>query len=80
MRRRKKELCCLMTFPNTTQAMKMEESCREAGLPGRLIPVPGEISAGCGMAWKSTADWKEEVEKLAALSGVVWEQVYDLEL
>ena len=48
--RRDRENRCFMTFPNTTEAMKMEAACHGAGLLGRLVPVPGEITAGCGLA------------------------------
>lgn len=41
----------LVTFPTTTAAMAMEHLCRSTGAPGRLIPLPGEISADCGLAW-----------------------------
>ena len=30
-----------------------EELFRRAGLPGRMIPVPSQIAAGCGLAWKA---------------------------
>lgn len=26
--------------------------CKEHGISGRLIPVPRELSAGCGLAWR----------------------------
>ncbi len=48
----------VITFQTTVMAMAMETMCKEAGAPGRLIPVPTSISAGCGMAW--CADPKEE--------------------
>ncbi len=52
-----KTLKLVVTFHTTTAAMAMETACAAAGLPGRLIPVPREITAGCGMAWKAeTAD------------------------
>lgn len=41
----------LITFYTTTDAMAMERLCRELGMPGRLIPVPGTISADCGLGW-----------------------------
>jgi len=47
----------VITFPTTAAAMACEELCKKKGLPGRMIPVPGQISAGCGLAWKvSPAD------------------------
>ena len=32
--------------------MAMEDYCHEQKIPGRLIPLPQEISAGCGLAWR----------------------------
>ena len=48
---REKRPALVITFPTTTDAMGMERLCRDGALPGRLIPVPREISAGCGLAW-----------------------------
>ena len=42
----------VITFPTTAAAMACEDLCKKKGLPGRMIPVPGQISAGCGLAWK----------------------------
>ena len=41
----------LITFYTTTDAMAMERLCRENGMPGRIVPVPGTISADCGLGW-----------------------------
>ena len=48
---RKKELKLVVTFHTTADAMGMEQLCRKENLPGRLIPVPRSLSAGCGLAW-----------------------------
>jgi hypothetical protein len=40
----------VITFYTTTAAMAMEKLCKESGADGRLIPVPGSISADCGLA------------------------------
>ena len=45
----------IITFAPTTAAMAMESFCLENNLPGRLIPVPQEISSGCGVAWRVLA-------------------------
>ena len=47
----KKQEKLVITFYTTTAAMAMEKICREVGADGRLIPVPGSISADCGLAW-----------------------------
>lgn len=41
----------VITFHTTTEAMAMETTCKAEQAPGRLIPVPKSITAGCGMAW-----------------------------
>ena len=35
---------------------------RESEFPGRLIPIPSEISAQCGLAWKCVEQSEEETE------------------
>ena len=54
----------MVTFATTTGAMAMERACRDAGLPGRLIPVPRSITAGCGMCWSAPPDAREDLEAL----------------
>lgn len=57
----KQELKLVITFRTTTQAMAMEKFCKEAGTPGRLIPVPKAITAGCGMAWAAQPEAEDEI-------------------
>ena len=44
---REKRPALVITFPTTAAAMGCESLCIERGLPGRTIPVPGEVAAGC---------------------------------
>lgn len=46
----------MITFHTTAEAMAMEEYCSRQAVRGRLIPVPREISAGCGIAWRMTEE------------------------
>lgn len=55
---------CVVTFRTTTGAMAMERACKAAGVPGRLIPVPRTITAGCGMCWATPPEAREAVEEL----------------
>ena len=64
---REKRLRLIVTFRTTVAAMAMEAYCLEHGVPGRLIPVPREISAGCGMAWSAPPEAEAVMEE--ALSG-----------
>ena len=61
---REKQERFVVTFATTTGAMAMERACRAAGLPGRLIPVPRSITAGCGMCWSAPPDAGQELEAL----------------
>ena len=60
---RKKEERLLFTFHSTVHAMKMEKICKEENHPGRLIPVPREITAGCGLAWSAPPEAGEELRQ-----------------
>ncbi len=48
---REKKLQLILSFKNTVDALEMEQIGQRRGLPGRLIPLPSVISAGCGLAW-----------------------------
>ena len=41
----------VITFHTATEAMAMEHFCKKRNADGRIIPVPGNISADCGLAW-----------------------------
>lgn len=59
---RRKVITTVVTFSTTTAAMKMEKMARKSEFPGRLIPIPSEISAQCGLAWKCVEQSEEETE------------------
>ena len=63
----------VLTFPTTAAAMACEELCGRAGLPGRMIPVPGQISAGCGLAWKAAPQDRDALVSAQAEAGVAIE-------
>ena len=62
---RQKKSRCVFTFTTTSDAMALEAAAKEHGLPGRMIPVPSEIDAGCGFAWRCELE-----ERDALLAGV----------
>lgn len=67
---RKQERKLIITFDTTADAMAMEQFCHERGLPGRLIPVPRDISAGCGLAWCAAVEFRETLEKQLHNAGI----------
>ena len=75
---RKKELKLVVTFHTTTDAMAMEKACKEAGAPGRLIPVPREISAGCGLSWCAGIEDRDTIRKVIESIGVQEQEMHEL--
>jgi hypothetical protein len=75
---RKKEPRYVVTFQTTAAAMAMEKLCRARGVPGRLIPVPRAISAGCGMCWSAPPESREMLETLVMEARLAVDGLYDL--
>lgn len=61
---REKSVKLVITFRLTADAMKFEAICKECNAPGRMIPVPRSVSAGCGMAWCAGTDDREQLVNL----------------
>ena len=78
MRKKTKQL--VITFSTTTAAMAMEKRAQEMGIFGRLIPLPSEISAGCGLSWKTKPEEKEIMLVFLEEEKLKWEAMYELEL
>lgn len=70
----------IITFHTTTAAMSMEQACGSAGLPGRLIPVPREITAGCGMAWSAPPEARVRLEAFVQQEKITTDGWYELVL
>lgn len=54
----------MIAFRSTHDAMKFEDACRKAEVPGRLIPLPREISAGCGLSWSAPPDEEKRMREI----------------
>ena len=76
----KKKPTLIITFATTTQAMAMEKFCLQQALPGRLIPVPREITAGCGLSWKARPEEKAQLITAMTAANVKWAQCHILEV
>ena len=74
---RAKEPKIVVTFANTTDAMKMEAVCEEKAVTGRMIPVPKVISAGCGLAWCSAPENEERIRAVLSETGLKEEAIHN---
>ena len=73
---REKKDALVVTFRTTTQAMAAEKFCQQNGLPGRIIPVPREITAGCGLSWKAAPGEREILTQAFTDGGLGWDGMY----
>lgn len=74
---RKKALKLVIAFHTTADAMAMEKICKETGTPGRLIPVPRVISAGCGLAWCTELENREQITAILLEAGIEEEDLHE---
>ena len=77
---RGREVSVLILCHTTTEAMAMEAACGRDGLPGRLIPIPSFVSAGCGFGWKAPEEKRELLLNYMRENGLSYERegVYEL--
>ena len=54
----------------------MKESRHNSGTSLFLIPIPSEISAQCGLAWKCVEQSEEETEKFLKKKELAWDGIY----
>ena len=66
---RKKELKTVITFETTKHQ-----------IAGRLIPVPKEITAGCGMAWMTPLENEESVVQFMSEHEIIPQGVFQVEI
>lgn len=65
----------VITFYTTTAAMAMERCCKETAMEGRLIPVPGTISADCGLAWCASLESEAALVSLMRAQGIEFQAI-----
>jgi len=66
----------VITFHTTTAAIAMESICRAEGADGRIIPVPGTISADCGLAWCAKCESEKTLLDLMARHRITHQGIF----
>ena len=66
----------LVTFSSSHVAMETELLLEEQGLAVRLIPLPPQVHAGCGLALLCEVHLRESVLALMAEKGLPYEKTY----
>lgn len=75
---RKKVLKLVVAFEETTNAIEAEQYFQEHEIEGRMIPLPGAISAGCGLAWAAPLKERELIEKQMQEGIIRAEGIYEI--
>ena len=78
MRMRERRL--IVAFHTTHDAMAFEDHCLSRGAEGRLIPLPREISAGCGLAWSAPPGDMAALTALLAGAGIAPQHIKEMEI
>ena len=73
---RQKKPYLVVTFAATADAMAMERICKAENADGRIIPVPGSISADCGLAWCASVDREDSLRSLMERNGLHFQGIY----
>ena len=61
---------CIATFDTTHMALFFEKACRERETAARIVPVPREISASCGLACDYPCEFEEKIRTIIAEKGI----------
>ena len=69
----------VITFSETSDAMAAEKLFQEQQIqqqiPGRIIPIPRQLSAGCGLSWKTEPALRELVGMALDSAGIRWHEM-----
>lgn len=68
----------LFTFNSTHQALLSEKTLKDFGIAARLIPVPRNISASCGLAARVSVKDFDAASKAIKKRGIEVSGIYDI--
>lgn len=70
----------VVVFATTSDAMAVQSAAGRGAVPGRMIPVPSQISAGCGLAWCAPAAESAALEEALEREGLAYEAIHEVDL
>lgn len=68
-----REPALVISFTTGTDATAADRYCRQHGIEARIIPLPTQISAGCGLALKAPPDLEKMLPLQLSAAGLKWE-------
>lgn len=78
-----KEKRLIITFNTTTDVMRAEKVFKDIMLKnnetlGKIISIPSEISAGCGMSWESEILFKDKLIEALKSNDIEYDNFYEI--
>lgn len=73
----------VITFNTTTDVMRAEKVFKDVMLTtnqilGKIISIPSEISAGCGMSWESEINFKDNLINILKENDIEYDNFYEI--
>jgi len=65
---RQKKPRLVIAFNTTTSALAFEDICKL----GRLIPLPSQVKAGCGLAYCANLEFEDEINKMLQAHNIAY--------
>ena len=76
----KKEPALVFTFHTGTEVFQAKKYCQDHNIPVRIIPVPGKVTVGCGMALRAPADLEETLPTELMDANLSWDRAQVLDV
>lgn len=73
-------LYLVVTFATITDAINCDKEAKKSQVKGRLVPIPRQISADCGMVWRGDINMRQEVNELLENNHIAYEDILELDL
>ncbi len=70
----------VITFSETADAMAAEKLFLKEQIPGRIIPIPRQLSAGCGLSWKTELSCRQQAKETLETAGIHWQDMEPVKL
>lgn len=70
----------IVTFFTTAGAMAMEAEAAKAGIAGKLISAPRNLSSDCGIAFRTDPKWRDALQAMIDQEKLEIEAIHCMEL
>ena len=77
---RKSRIFLVITFSETADAMAAEKLLAGRQIPGRIIPIPRQLSAGCGLSWRTEPELEDQEKEALGTAGIRWQEMRSIPL